>query len=153
MNATVSPGATRVVIADDHRLVRRAVSMLLERAGMNVVGQAEHGEEAVALAETLAPDVLVLDVAMPRLDGVSAVRRLRAQRINVPVVMLSMFKQDSLVQRSLDAGASGYVFKGDTTNDLVRAIELALEGRSFVSGALQEAGIEAPGDEAQGGAR
>lgn len=153
MNATVSPGATRVVIADDHRLVRRAVSMLLERAGMNVVGQAEHGEEAVALAETLAPDVLVLDVAMPRLDGVSAVRRLRAQRINVPVVMLSMFKQDSLVQRSLDAGASGYVFKGDTTNDLVRAIELALQGRSFVSGALQEAGIEAPGDEAQGGAR
>jgi DNA-binding NarL/FixJ family response regulator len=89
----------------------------------------------------------VLDVAMPTLDGVAAVRRLREQLIRVPVVMLSAYKQGSFARRSMDAGASGYVFKGDAAADLVRAIRLALAGRLFVSRALQKAGIEVSGDD------
>ena len=115
----------RVVIAEDEALIRMDLAEMLAEEGYEVVGQAADGEQAIALAEKLTPDLVVLDVKMPKLDGISAAQRIAEQRI-APVVMLTAFSQRDLVERARDAGAMAYLVKPFSRTDLVPAIEMAV---------------------------
>lgn len=117
--------ARRVVIAEDEALIRLDLAEMLAEDGYDVVGQAGDGERAVELAEELRPDLVVLDVKMPKLDGISAAQRIAEQRI-APVVILTAFSQRDLVERARDAGAMAYLVKPFGKNDLVPAIEMAV---------------------------
>lgn len=130
----------RVLVADDHHLVREGIVALLERAGdIQVVGQAGDGEEAVALAGSENPDVIVLDVTMPRLNGIQAIERMRAAGITAPAVMLTIHHDDAIVQRALAAGASGFVPKQAVTDELLLAIRAARHGATFLSPSVSRA--------------
>jgi response regulator NasT len=115
----------RVVIAEDEALIRMDLAEMLAEEGYDVVGQASDGEQAVALAESLSPDLVILDVKMPRLDGIAAAERIAEQRI-APVVMLTAFSPRDLVERARDAGAMAYLVKPFSRSDLVPAIEMAV---------------------------
>ncbi len=117
--------APRVLIAEDEALIRLDLAEMLEEEGYDVVGQAEDGEKAVALAEELRPDLVILDIKMPRLDGLAAAERVAAQRI-APVVILTAFSQRDLVERARDAGAMAYLVKPFSKADLLPAIEMAV---------------------------
>ncbi len=124
--STVStPKASRVVIAEDEALIRLDLAEMLAEEGYDVVGQAEDGEKAIALAESLQPDLVILDIKMPRLDGLAVAERVAAQRI-APVVILTAFSQRDLVERARDAGAMAYLVKPFSKTDLVPAIEMAV---------------------------
>jgi len=114
----------RVVIAEDEALIRLDLAEMLVDEGYDVVAQAGDGQAAIELAEQHRPDLVVLDVKMPRLDGISAAQRIAAQRI-APVVILTAFSQRELVERARDAGAMAYLVKPFSKNDLVPAIEVA----------------------------
>ena len=115
----------RDVIAEDEALIRLDLAEMREEEGYDVVGQAADGERAIELAEELRPDLVVLDVKMPKLDGISAAQRIATKRI-APVVILTAFSQRELVERARDAGAMAYLVKPFTKNDLVPAIEMAV---------------------------
>jgi two-component system, response regulator PdtaR len=115
---------TRVVVAEDEVLIRRDLVEMLSEEGYQVVGEAGDGEAAVALATELNPDLVVLDVKMPKLDGISAAERIAGQRI-APVIMLTAFSQRELVERATQAGAMAYVVKPFGKADLIPAIEVA----------------------------
>jgi len=115
----------RVVIAEDEALIRMDLAEMLADEGYDVVGEAGDGERAVELVESLRPDLAILDVKMPRLDGIAAAERIARQRI-APVVMLTAFSQRDLVERARDAGAMAYLVKPFVQADLVPAIEMAL---------------------------
>jgi len=114
-----------VVIAEDEALIRLDLAEMLAEEGYDVVGQAGDGQRAVELAEEHRPDLVVLDVKMPRLDGISAAERIARQRI-APVVILTAFSQRDLVDRARDAGAMAYLVKPFNKGDLVPAIEMAV---------------------------
>ncbi len=115
----------RAVIAEDEALIRLDLKEMLEEEGFAVVGEAGDGEQAVALVQELRPDLVVLDVKMPVLDGISAAERIAAARL-APVVILTAFSQRELVERARDAGAMAYVVKPFTPADLIPAIEMAV---------------------------
>jgi two-component system, response regulator PdtaR len=119
------PAPRRVVIAEDEALIRMDLKEMLEEAGYAVVGEAGDGETAVRLAAELSPDLVVLDVKMPVLDGISAAERITADQL-APVLMLTAFSQRDLVERARDAGAMAYLVKPFQKADLVPAIEIAV---------------------------
>ena len=118
-------GKRRVVVAEDETLIRLDLVELLEEEGWSVVGEAPDGNRAVELVEELAPDLVILDVKMPGLDGISVAERIAEKRL-APVVILTAFSQRELVERARDAGAMAYVVKPFTKADLVPAIEMAV---------------------------
>jgi response regulator NasT len=122
---TQPPAARRVVIAEDEALIRMDLAEMLADEGYDVVGQAADGAVAVQMAEELRPDLVILDVKMPVLDGIAAAERIAGQRI-APVVILTAFSQRDLVERARDAGAMAYLVKPFTQQDLVPAIEMAV---------------------------
>ncbi|GAB7003802.1 response regulator [Nocardioides sp. AN3] len=124
---TQGPSATprTVVIAEDEVLIRMDLAEMLAEEGYDVVGQAGDGQAAIELAQKHKPDLVILDVKMPVLDGISAAEAIARQRI-APVVMLTAFSQRELVERARDAGAMAYLVKPFTASDLVPAIELAV---------------------------
>lgn len=115
----------RVVVAEDEALIRLDLVEMLTEAGYEVVGQAGDGEAAISITEKEKPDLVVMDVKMPKLDGISAAERIANQRI-APVVILTAFSQKDLVERARDAGAMAYLTKPFTIEDLMPAIELAV---------------------------
>jgi AmiR/NasT family two-component response regulator len=121
-----------VVVAEDEALIRLDIVEMLKEAGYEVVGEAGDGEEAVQLAETHRPDLVVLDVKMPVLDGISAAERIVGARI-APVVLLTAFSQRELVERARDAGAMAYVVKPFTSADLIPALEIALSRHAEIA--------------------
>ncbi|MFF4155458.1 ANTAR domain-containing response regulator [Streptomyces sp. NPDC001678] len=119
------PHVTRVVIAEDEALIRLDLKEMLEEEGYSVVGEAGDGETAVALAREHKPDLVILDVKMPVLDGISAAERIASESI-APVLMLTAFSQRDLVERARDAGAMAYLVKPFSKSDVVPAIEMAV---------------------------
>jgi len=119
------PAHKRVVVAEDETLIRLDLTETLTELGYEVVGEAGDGERAVALAEGLRPDLVILDVKMPVLDGISAAQRIAGQRI-APVVILTAFSQRELVERARDAGAMAYLVKPFSSSELLPAIEMAM---------------------------
>ncbi len=114
----------RILVAEDETIIRLDLRGLLERAGHEVVGEARDGEEAVALARELEPDLAVMDVKMPRLDGIEAARQMLEER-PIPIVMLTAFDQRELVERAAEVGVYGYLVKPFREQDVVPAIETA----------------------------
>lgn len=113
----------RILVAEDETLIRMDLVEMLREAGYEVVGEATNGQEAIELAESLRPDIAILDVKMPVLDGISAAEQI----INIaPVLMLTAYSQRDLVERARDAGAMAYVVKPFTINDLIPSIEIAI---------------------------
>ena len=117
--------ALRVLVAEDEALIRLDLAELLTKEGYQVVGEATDGDEAVALARELRPDLVVMDVKMPKTDGITAAETIGAERI-APVVMLTAFSQRDLVERARDSGAMAYVVKPFDASDVIPAIEIAL---------------------------
>lgn len=124
-NAPTPSGTRRVVIAEDEALIRMDLAEMLTEEGYDVVGQAADGAKAIELAESLRPDLVILDVKMPVLDGIAAAERIASNRI-APVVILTAFSQRDLVERARDAGAMAYLVKPFSKGDLVPAIEMAV---------------------------
>ena len=122
---TDQPAPRRVVIAEDEVLIRMDLAEMLGEEGYDVVGQAGDGQRAIELAEELRPDLVILDVKMPVLDGIAAAERIAGARI-APVVILTAFSQRDLVERARDAGAMAYLVKPFSKSDLVPAIEMAV---------------------------
>jgi two-component system, response regulator PdtaR len=123
--AAALPGSRRVLIAEDEALIRMDLAEMLAEEGYDVVAAVEDGEQAVARTEELRPDLVILDVKMPRLDGIAAAQRIALQRI-APVVMLTAFSQRDLVESARDAGAMAYLVKPFGKSDLLPAIEMAV---------------------------
>jgi len=124
----------RVVIADDHHLVRQGLRALLERASdIEVVGEAADGQEALEAVERLLPDVLVLDIAMPHLNGVEAVGRLRDLKVKTRALILSMYSDETLVRQALRNGAKGYLLKRAISEELLLAVRAVSRGDIFLS--------------------
>lgn len=121
-------------MADDHELVRRGIRAVLStRRGWTVVGEAMNGREAVEKATRLKPDVAILDISMPDLDGVQATRQIRDAVPATEVVVLTMHESDQMVRRVLDAGALGYVSKSDLPTQLVKAVKDVSAGKQFLT--------------------
>ena len=123
----------RILLADDHGIVRQGVRALLEQAGMAVVGEAADGPEALQLAHTHQPAVAILDIAMPHLNGLETVRRLRETQPQIKSIMLTMHTQESYIFEALHAGAVGYVLKTQAMADIVQAIRTVLQGTLSLS--------------------
>ncbi|MBS1853733.1 MAG: response regulator transcription factor [Acidobacteria bacterium] len=124
----------RILLADDHTVVRDGLRALLEHEpDMTVVGEAADGRESVQLAETETPDVVLMDLAMPNLNGMEATRRIIAANPKIGVVILSMHQDESYVLGSLKAGAKGYLLKDSMRSEVVQAIRTVVEGRSFLT--------------------
>jgi DNA-binding NarL/FixJ family response regulator len=127
----------RILLADDHVQVRRGIRTLLDDVnGVEVVGEAGDGHEAVTLAEELNPDLVIMDISMPRLDGLSAAARIRDKLDNTRVLMLSMHNSPSLARQALKMGAQGYVLKRQATDELLTAVRLVHRGETFLSPSL-----------------
>jgi two-component system, response regulator PdtaR len=128
----------RILIAEDETIIRLDLRDLLERAGHEVVGEARDGEEAVALARELEPELAVMDVKMPHLDGIEAARRILDER-PIPIVMLTAYGQQELVARAVEAGVFGYLVKPFREQDLVPAIETARARHEELAAVREEA--------------
>lgn len=127
----------RVLLADDHGIVRRGMKSLLElEPGVEIVGEAADGAECLRLCETLKPDLAILDIAMPRLNGIEVAARALKLDARLKVIMLSMYADESYVVRALSAGARAYLLKEATEEDLLPAVRAVAAGRSFFSPAV-----------------
>ncbi len=131
-----APAARRIIVAEDEALIRLDIVDMLREAGYDVVAEAGDGEEAVRLAEEHRPDLVVMDIKMPVMDGITAAERIAGARI-APVVLLTAFSQRELVERARDAGAMAYVVKPFTSADLLPALEIALSRHAEI-GALEK---------------
>jgi len=154
--ATTAPAAVRVLLVDDQALVRAGFRVILESEdGIEVVGEAADGEEGVRLAAALAPDVICMDVQMPRVDGLEATRRIVADpAIRAGVLMLTTFDREDYLFTALDAGASGFVLKSASPESLVEAVHVIARGDALLSPDVTRRVIErfgrgsgTPGDE------
>jgi two-component system response regulator NreC len=124
----------RIILADDHEVMRRGLRLVLEQQpDFEVVGEASDGRGAVDLAENLKPEVAVLDITMPNLNGIEAAHQINAKQLGVSTIILSMHKDEAFVLRALKAGARGYVLKESAEADLIHAVRIVGEGKSFFS--------------------
>jgi DNA-binding NarL/FixJ family response regulator len=129
----------RVLLADDHKLIRAGLRLVVDQQpDLSVVGEADDGRQAVELAKLLKPDVVVMDIGMPNLNGIEAARQIRGIDPDAAVVMLSMHSDEGYVLRALGAGARAYLLKDSATTDLVQAIRAVVEGKSFFSPAVSK---------------
>jgi len=129
----------RIVLADDHTVVRKGLRLLLESVPQfQVVSDAADGRQAVALAEEQRPDVVVMDIAMPILNGLEAARQISAKLPQTAIVFLSMHSDEAYVSKALKAGARAYLLKDSAENDLINAVEAVSEGKSFFSPAVSK---------------
>lgn len=126
----------RILLADDHRMMREGLRALLEKEGWQVVGEAANGREAIALARRLRPDVVVMDISMPDLNGIDATRRIIAETHGIKIVALSMNADRRYVVAMFKAGAVGYLVKSSASEELIRAVRAVDENLTYVSPAI-----------------
>lgn len=125
--------ATRILIADDHAIVRTGLRALLKgEAGLELVGEASSGEEALHLAESLRPDILVLDLSMPVMDGIQVTRQVKAVLPNVRILILTVHEDEALLREAIRVGAAGYILKGAAEEELIAAIHTVQMGEIYV---------------------
>lgn len=124
---------TRIILADDHVIVRQGIKSLLEREGMQVLAEASDGREAIGYAESLSPDVVVMDIGMPMLNGMEAARELARCCPKVKPILLTQHDEPQYVSAALKAGVKGYVLKSQISGDLVQAIHQVLRGQVYLS--------------------
>jgi len=130
---------TRILLADDHKLMRSGLKALIEQQpDLTVVGEADDGRQAVALAASLKPDLLVMDIGMPNLNGIEAAHQITQANPATAIVILSMHSDESYVLRALKAGAKGYLLKDSAESDLIRAVHAVAGGKSFFSPAVSK---------------
>jgi two-component system, NarL family, response regulator NreC len=134
---------TRVILADDHVLVRQGFKSLLEREGIQVVGEAADGQEAISLALKHMPDVAILDIGMPILNGLDAARGVRKASSKTKAILLTQHDEDQYVAEALRAGVRGYVLKSQAAHDLVHAIQHVCRGGVYLSPSISRAVAEA----------
>jgi DNA-binding NarL/FixJ family response regulator len=133
------PDKITVLLADDHSLVRRGFRRMLEDdPAIDVIGEAGDGDEVIALASQLAPRVIVMDCAMPKMSGLDATRRILAASPGVAILMLSMHSERTLVRQALEAGARGYILKSAIDLDLASAVKRVAAGETVVDAALED---------------
>lgn len=126
--------AVRILVADDHGVVRKGLRLILERHdGLEVIGEAADGREAVRLAEELSPDIVIMDVGMPRLNGIDATAQILHRNPRAGVIILSMHSDEGYIVRALSAGAKGYLLKDSAEEDLIQAVRIVAQGRPFFS--------------------
>jgi len=138
-----SPKPIRVMIVDDHTMVRRGLATILKVFDdLQLAGEAESGEVAVQLCAEVLPDVILMDMVLPKMDGAMATRTIREQFPQVQVIALTSFKEGELIKNALEAGAIGYLLKDVSADDLVRAIRGAYAGRATLSTEVAQALVE-----------
>ena len=134
---------TRILLADDHKLMRSGLKALIEQQpGLTVVGEADDGRQAVTLAASLKPDLLVMDIGMPNLNGIEAAHQITQANPATAIVILSMHSDESYVLRALKAGAKGYLLKDSAESDLIRAVHAVAGGKSFFSPAVSKVHLD-----------
>ncbi len=134
--------AIRVLLADDHAMVRKGIRDFLEEDGIRVVAEASDGEEAISLAACEQPDVALLDIQMPRLNGLEAARRLRSEFPKVRVLMLTAYEDEPYILAALRAGVSGYLLKTASSSELVRAVQAVAAGETALSPCVAKKMVE-----------
>jgi RNA polymerase sigma factor (sigma-70 family) len=133
----------RILIADDHGIVRKGLRLQLEQnTAFEVVGEATEGREAVRMAEELVPDVVIMDIAMPNLNGIQATTQVVKKNPQIAVIILSMYSDETYLMRTLAAGAKGYLLKDSADVDLHRAVEVVAQGKPFFSPAIADTLLE-----------
>ena len=133
----------RVLLSDDHLVVRKGLRSILERqSGMEVVGEAADGRQAVDLAESLTPDVVIIDITMPHLNGIDATSQIVKRNPKIGVVILSVHSDETYILRALNSGAKGYLLKDSAETDLVKAVDTVASGKPFFSPAIAETLLE-----------
>lgn len=132
----------KIMIVDDHPVVRLAVRVLLEPQGYEIVGEADNGIDALQLARSSLPDVVILDIGIPKLDGLQVITRLRAMESNIRILVLTSLRTESIASRCLQAGASGFISKDDDLSDLAGAVKAVMSGYSFFPNEMLVASTE-----------
>lgn len=133
----------RVLIAEDHLMVRAGIRALLEKAGdIHVLGEASNGQEAIELAEQLKPDVLIMDIMMPRLNGIQAAENVRDLKLPTQVLLLSMYSDEGFVHQALQCGVKGYVLKSSVSDELLWAVRAVAAGKTYLSSPISEIVVE-----------
>ena len=135
--------AVRVLLADDHEIVRQGLRVLLEREGFQVVGEASDGHEALKLCEANHPEVAILDLSMPLLNGIDAAREIMKSNPRTKVVLLTMHTEDHLILESLRAGVTGYVLKTKAASELVQALRAVCRGEMFLTQSISRMIVQA----------
>jgi two-component system response regulator NreC len=145
--------ALRILLADDHQIVRQGLKLLLEREGFQVVAEALNGNEAVRLSSDLEPDVVILDLTMPLLNGLEAAHQILRDRPHSVVILLTMHAEEHQVAAALRSGVRGYLLKTQAAEDLVHAIRAAVAGQTYLSPGISDlvvhgylTGTQAPSD-------
>jgi DNA-binding NarL/FixJ family response regulator len=138
----------RVLLADDHQILRDGIRRGLEAAGETVVGEADNGEEAIELVRSTSPDIVLMDLSMPVLDGVSATRRITEEFPSVKVVVLTMHDDPQRTRAALEAGAQGYLTKGTSFADVLDTLTRVMAGEEVLSPQLAASMLQAAGDAA-----
>ena len=133
----------RVLIAEDHLMVRAGIRALLEKAGdIHVMGEASNGQEAIDMTEALKPDVLVMDIMMPRMNGIQAAEKLREMRLPTYILLLSMYSDEGFVHQALKCGVKGYVLKSSVSDELLWAVRTVAGGKTYLSDPISEIVVE-----------
>ncbi len=133
------PNPVRIMLADDHTIVRQGLARLLEEhQGLKVVGEAINGQIAVEKAEKLKPDIIIMDIAMPRMNGIEAAKRIRKLVPETKIVILSMYSHEHYIHELLECGVSGYLLKDSSGQDIIKAIRAALKNETFLSPSISK---------------
>ena len=133
----------RVLIAEDHLMVRAGIRALLEKAGdIHVLGEASNGQEAVEMTEELKPDVLIMDIMMPRMNGIQAAENIREKRLPTFILLLSMYSDEGFVHQALQCGVKGYVLKSSVSDELLWAVHAVAGGKTYLSSLISEIVVE-----------
>jgi two-component system response regulator NreC len=135
--------STRILLADDHDVVRKGLRYILQRQdGIDVIGEAKNGREAVKMAEELRPDLVIMDIAMPLLSGIEATVQIAKSSPKTKVIILSMYSDETYLVRILTAGAKGYLLKDSTETDLIPAVKAVIQGKPFFSAQIAQTLLE-----------